>query len=118
MISLVPRLTGTSGNETSRVRYCACVLLLNMASRVWISAEIRQGSTTILASTILEATDEDTFGSLLEKLGSVDLNLQSDTVEKVTIAGAGGPAGHVVPLNAPVVVVSEAYIARHHGHGY
>ena len=58
-----------------------------MATQVWISAEIRRGSTAVKPSTILEATDEDTFGSLLEKLGSVDLNLQSETVEKANLFG-------------------------------
>ena len=52
--------------------------------------------------------DEDTFSSLLEKLGSADLQLLSQTVEKVTIAGTG-PTVHVVPLSAPVAVVSQTH---------
>ena len=52
--------------------------------------------------------DEDTFSSLLEKLGSADLQLLSQIVEKVTIAGTG-PTVHVVPLSAPVAVVSQTH---------
>ena len=56
----------------------------------WVSAQVisklRNGtSSTVVAPTILAAADEDTFGSLLEKLGRADLQLQSQTVEKVTI---------------------------------
>ena len=72
---------------------------------VWVSAEIKQGNATLVTSTILTATDEDTFGFLLEKLGS-DVQMQSQTIEKVAIAGAG-PTVHVVPMSAPIAVVSQ-----------
>ena len=52
--------------------------------------------------------DEATFGSLLEKVGSTDLQLQSQTVEKVTIAGKH-PTVYVVPLDGPVAVVSQTH---------
>lgn len=81
-----------------------CILTM-AANQAWVSAEVRQGGAAVLAPTILEATDCDTFGSLLEKLGS---DLERETVEKVTIAGAG-PTVHVVPMNAPVAVVSHSY---------
>ena len=76
----------------------------SQAAQAWVSAEVKQGAATILSPTILTATAEDTFSSLLDKLGS-DLQLQSQTVEKVTIAGTG-PTVHVVPMGAPVAVVS------------
>ena len=64
-------------------------------NQAWVSAEVKQGSTTVVTPTTVTATDEDTFGSLLEKVGSADLQLQSQTVEKVTITGKG-PTVHVV----------------------
>ena len=57
-----------------------------------------------MGTTILH-TDEYTFGSLIENVGSADLQLQCQTVEKVTITGKG-PTVHIVPLNALVTVVS------------
>ena len=74
-------------------------------NQAWVSVEVKQGSTKVVTPTIVTATDEDTFGSLLEKVGSADLQLQCQTVEKVTIAGKG-PTVHIVPLDAPVIVVS------------
>ena len=50
---------------------------ISQETQAWISAEVKQGASTVLPPTILTANAEDTFGSLLEKLGS-DLQLQSD----------------------------------------
>ena len=62
----------------------------------------------MVTPTTVTATDEDTFGSLLEEVGSADLQLQSQIIEKVTIAGKG-PTVHVVPLDAPVAVISQTH---------
>ena len=88
--------------------YFLSVIMAMSTNQAWVSAEVKQGSTTVVTPTIVTATDEDTFGSLLEKLGSTDLQLPSQTVEKVTIAGTG-PTVHVVPLSASVAVVSQTH---------
>ena len=66
--------------------------------------------------TVLPSTTKDTFGSLLHKVGNsrldaVDsLELQAETVEKITISGAAASTVHVVPLNAPVLTVSSVSV--------
>ena len=56
-----------------------------MADQLWVSAEVKRGSVVLVSPTVLPATVEDTFGSLLEKVGnsSADdsLELQVETVE-------------------------------------
>ena len=71
----------------------------------------------LVSPTVLPATVEDTFGSLLDKVGngSADqsLELQVETVEKITISGAtASSAVHVVPLNASVLMVSPCIVSR------
>ena len=86
-------------------------LIWEVADQLWISAEIKRGSVMLVSPTVLPTTTEDTFGSLLDKVGnsSLDQNLelQVETVEKVTISGAAASTVHVVPLNAPVLTVSS-----------
>ena len=72
-----------------------------------VSTEVKRGSVVLVSSTVLPATVEDTctFGLLLDKVrnSSADdsLELQVETVEKITISGAtASSAVHVVPLNA------------------
>lgn len=81
------------------------------ASKLWVSVAAKRGSTTLVSPTVLEASDEYTYGSLLEKLSEVGkvggLELQSKTLGKVTISGPETTAEKlVVPLNAPVIMVS------------
>ena len=51
-------------------------------NQAWVSAEVKQGSTTVVTPTIVTAMDEDTFGSLLVKVGSADLQLQGELLKK------------------------------------
>ena len=88
-----------------------------MTDQLWVSAEIKRGSVVLVSPTALPATVEDTFGSLLDKVGngSADqsLELQVETVEKSTISGAtASSAVHVVPLNTPVLMVSPCIVSR------
>jgi hypothetical protein len=86
-----------------------------MTDQLWVSAEVKRGSVVLVSPTVLPATVEDTFGSLLDKVGnsSADdsLELQVETVEKIAISGAtASSAVHVVPLNAPVLMVSPCIV--------
>ena len=86
-----------------------------MIDQLWVSAEVKWGSVVLVSPTVLPATVDDTFGSLLDKVGnsSADdsLELQAETVERIAISGAtASSAVHVVPLNAPVVMVSPCIV--------
>ena len=87
---------------------CVWFVAPDMVDLLWVSAEVKRGSVVLILPTVLPATAEDTFGSLLEKVASgqsLDSELQVETVQKVTISGASSTV-HVVPLNAPVLMVS------------
>ena len=85
------------------------------ADQLWVSIEIKRGSTVLVSPTIYQATNQETFGSLLGQVGSgtsdqhLEQLLQVETVEKVTISGAASVV-HVVPLSAPVQMVGPTYI--------
>jgi len=44
--------------------YFLLVIMAMSTNQAWVSAEVKQGSTTVVTPTIVTATDEDTFGSL------------------------------------------------------
>ena len=102
------------------MRTCAIQLHLmyvgtDMTDQLWVSVEVKRGSAALVLPTVLPATVEDTFGSLLNKVenNSADdsLELQAKTVERIAISGATASSGvHVVPLNAPVVMVSPCIV--------
>ena len=69
-----------------------------MEDKLWVSAEIKRGSMVLVLPTVLPATAEETFGSLLDKVGggSADqsLELQVETVERIIISGAAAAASN------------------------
>ncbi len=71
-----------------------------MAANYWISLEVKSCS-TLLPSTAVAVTSEDTFGSVLEKV----YDSPEAQVEKVTIGD--GSQNHFVPMDAPVMKVSR-----------
>ena len=93
------------------IRVYMIIMATSITNQAWVSAEVKRGSVTLVAPTIVAAKEEDSFASLLEKLGSGDLHtqLQIETVQKVSISGSG-PTVHVVPLSAPVAVVSQTLL--------
>ena len=91
---------------------CVWFVAPDMVDLLWVSAEVKRGSVVLILPTVLPATAEDTFGSLLEKVASgqsLDSELQVETVQKVTISEASSTV-HVVPLNAPVLMVSRVLL--------
>ena len=78
-------------------------------SPLWISAgAIFSSCSTIVSPTVLEATIDDMFGSVLSKLSDLSerSELLQETVEKAVISDAK-TENHVVPLSAPVITVSS-----------
>ncbi len=93
----------------------SCKFLWEMTDQLWVSAEVKRGSAVLISPTVLPATVEDTFGSLLDKVGNStaddSLEQQVETVENIAISGAtASSAVHVVPLNAPVLMVSPCIV--------
>ena len=82
-----------------------------MTDQLWVSAEIKRGSVVLVSPTVLPAIVEDTFGSLLDKVGngSADhsLELQVETVEYLEPPLPLQSMWYL--LNAPIMMVSLLY---------
>ena len=75
-----------------------------MTDQLLVSAEVKRGSVVLVSPTVLPATVEDTFGSLLDKVGNSSeddsLERQVETVERIAISGATASSAvqRIVPL--------------------
>ena len=80
--------------------------MVGLADQLWVSVEVKHGSVVLVSQTVHQTTNGDTFGSLLDKMATLEHStLQVETDEKVTISGPTSGV-HVVPLSAPVQMVS------------
>ena len=67
-------------------------------SHLWISMEVKKGSSVLLPSTVVAINSDDTFGSILSKVLTPE-ELEALQVKKVTISSDVGKH-HIVPLDA------------------
>ena len=78
-------------------------------SHLWISVEVKKGSSVLLPSTVVAINSEDTFGSVLSKVLTPE---ESEAqVKKVTISSDVGKH-HIVPLDAPAQVIKIASVGH------
>ena len=78
-------------------------------SHLWISLEVKKGSSVFLPSTVVAINSDDTFGSILSKVLTPEKS--EAQVKKVTISSDVGKH-HIVPLDAPAQVIKIASVGH------
>ena len=74
-------------------------------SHLWISMEVKKGSSVLLPLTVVAINSDDTFGSILSKVLTPE-ELEALQVKKVTISSDVGKH-HIVPLDAQAIKIAS-----------
>ena len=78
-------------------------------SHLWISVEVKKGSSVLLSSTVVAINSDDTIGSIL--LNVLTPEESEAQVKKVTISSEVGKQ-YIGPLDAPAQVIKIASVGH------